>query len=47
MPYSVKVNFDKDKSIEVSGDKLEMLAKLLNEITRKYFSSFPAAKIII
>ncbi len=47
MPYSVKVNFCENMSIDVSGDNIETVVRLLNEITRKFFSSNPAAKIII
>ena len=47
MPYSIKVRIDKDRTIEVAGDQIELVVRLLNEVTRKFFSSFLADKVII
>ena len=47
MPYSVKVNFGQNSSIEVSGDDIAAVVQLLNESTRKFFPTLPAAKIEI
>ena len=45
MPYSVKVNFGQNLSIEVFGDEIGIVTQLLNETTRKFFPTIPAAKI--
>ncbi len=45
MPYSVKVNFGQNLSIEVFGDEVQIVTQLLNETTRKFFPTIPAAKI--
>jgi hypothetical protein len=37
MPYSVKVNFGQNLSIEVFGDEIAVVTQLLNETTRKFF----------
>ena len=47
MPYSIKVRIDKDRTIEVSGDQIELVVTSLNEVNRKFLSSFPADKVII
>ena len=47
MPYSVKANFGQNLSIEVSGDDIAAVVQLLNESTRKFFPTLPAAKIEI
>ena len=44
MPYSVKVNFGQNLSVEVFGDEITEVVKLLNESTRKFFPTLPAAK---
>ena len=45
MPYSVKVNFGQNLSIECFGDEVKIVTQLLNETTRKLFPTIPAAKI--
>tara|TARA_B110000263_G_C15283608_1_gene499612 strand:+ start:45 stop:188 length:144 start_codon:yes stop_codon:yes gene_type:complete len=47
MPYSVKVNFGQNLSVEVFGDKIEVVTQLLNESTKKFFPTLPASKIDI
>jgi hypothetical protein len=47
MPYSVKVNFGPNLSLEVIGDDVAVVAALLNESTKKFFPTIPAAKIEI
>jgi len=47
MPYSVKVNFGQNLSIECFGDEIEIVTQLLNETTRKFFPALPASKIEI
>ena len=47
MPYSVKVNFGQNQSIEVFGDEVQIVTQLLNETTRKFFPVLPASKIEI
>ena len=47
MPYAIKVQITQQMSIEVSGDELEYVVKLLNEGTKKFFPSTSAAKIEI
>jgi len=47
MLYAIKVQIVQQMSIEVSGDELEYVVKLLNEGTRKFFPSTSAAKIEI
>ena len=47
MVYSVTVAFSQSNSITISGDNIETVVKLLNSVTRKFFSVDPAAKIII
>ena len=47
MPYSVKVNFGQNLSLEVFGDEIEIVTQLLNETTRKFFPALPASKIEI
>jgi|TARA_R110002167_G_scaffold136180_3_gene322820 hypothetical protein len=47
MPYSVKVNFGQNLSIEVFGDEVQIVTQLLNETTRKFFPVLPASKIEI
>ena len=45
MPYSVKVNFGQNLSVEVFGDEVQIVTQLLNESTKKFFPTIPAAKI--
>jgi hypothetical protein len=45
MPYSVKVNFGQNLSIECFGDEIKIVIQLLNETTKKFFPTIPAAKI--
>jgi len=47
MLYAIKVQIVQQMSIEVSGDELEYVVKLLNEGTKKFFPSTSAAKIEI
>ena len=47
MPYSVKVNFGPNLSLEVVGDDVAVVAALLNESTKNFFPTIPAAKIEI
>ena len=47
MPYSVKVNFGQNLSIEIVGDNVAVVAALLNESTKKFFPSIPASKVEI
>lgn len=47
MPYSVKVNFGQNLSIDVFGDEIAVVIQLLNETTRKFFPISPASKIEI
>ena len=47
MGYTVKVQFPMNNSLEVSGDDVATVVNLLNEITKKFFGSTPAAKIEI
>ena len=47
MPYSVKVNFGQNLSIECFGDEVQIVTQLLNETTKKFFSVHPASKIEI
>jgi len=47
MAYAIKVQIAQQMSIEVSGDELELVVRLLNEGTRKFFPSTSAAKIEI
>jgi hypothetical protein len=37
MVYSVKVDIAPNMSIDVSGDELALVVKLLNETTKKFF----------
>jgi len=47
MGYSVKVEIAPNMSIDVSGDELALVVKLLNETTKKFFPASPASKIQI
>ena len=47
MGYSVKAHFGPDMSIEVFGDEIGTVVKLLNATTRKFFPILPASKIEI
>jgi len=47
MGYSVKAQIAQHSSIEVSGDDVATVVRLLNEVTRKFFPIFPASKIEI
>jgi len=47
MLYAIKVQIVQQMSIEVSGDELEYVVKLLNEGTKKFFPSTSTAKIEI
>jgi hypothetical protein len=47
MPYSVKVNFGQNLSVEVFGDEVQIVTQLLNQTTRKFFPVLPASKIEI
>ena len=47
MGYSVKVYFGQNLSLEVVGDDIAIVAALLNESTKKFFPTIPAAKIEI
>ena len=44
MTYSVKVQFSQYTSIDVSGDNISTVVKLVNAITRKFFPGIPGAK---
>ena len=47
MPYSVKVNFGQNLSIEVFRDEIAIVTQLLNETTRKFFPALPSSKVEI
>ena len=47
MGYSVKAQIGQFTSIEVSGDDVAVVVKLLNEATRKFFPISTASKIEI
>jgi len=47
MGYSVKVQIAPNMSIDVSGDEVSTVVKLLNETTKKFFPASPASKIQI
>lgn len=47
MGYSIKAQIAQNMSIEVSGEDVATVVKLLNETTRKFFPSSPASKIEI
>ncbi len=47
MTYTVKVQLHQNANLEVSGEDITFVVKLLNEATRKFFHSTPAAKIEI
>ena len=47
MPYSVKVNFGQNLSIECFGDEIKIVTQLLNETTKKFFPALPASKVEI
>jgi len=47
MGYSVKVQIAQNMSIEVSGDDVVTVIRLLNATTRKFFHGSPASKIEI
>ena len=47
MGYTIKVQLMKDATIEVSGDYIPTVVKLLNAVTKKFYGNTPAAKIEI
>ncbi|WP_156416033.1 hypothetical protein [Nitrosopumilus sp. Nsub] len=47
MAYAIKVQIAQQISIEVSGNEIAMVVKLLNEGTKKFLSSTGAARIEI
>ena len=47
MTYTVKVQINEFAKLEVSGDDIPYVVKLVNEMTRKFFSHLPASKIDI
>ncbi len=47
MGYAVKAHIAQNMSIEVSGDDVSIVIRLLNEATRKFFPASPASKIEI
>ncbi len=47
MGYAIKVQIAQQMSIEVSGDEIAMVVKLLNEGTKKFFPATGAARIEI
>ena len=47
MTYTVKVQIRDMASLEVSGDDIPYVVKLVNEMTRKFFPHLPASKIEI
>mgnify|MGYP006447929397 CR=1 FL=1 len=47
MVYSVKVQIAPNMSIEVSGEAVATVVRLLNETTKKFFPASPASKIDI
>ncbi len=47
MGYSIKVQFPLNSSIEVTGEDVATVVKLLNEVTRKFFPANHASKIEI
>ncbi len=47
MGYFVKVQIAQNMLIEVSGDDVAIVVRLLNGITKKFFPMSPASKIEI
>ena len=47
MGYTIKVQLMKDATIEISGDDIPTVVKLLNAVTKKFYGNIPAAKIEI
>ena len=47
MGYSVKAQIAQNMSIEISGDEVSVVVRLLNESTRKFFPTHPGSKIEI
>ena len=47
MPYSFKVNFGQNLSIECFGDEIGIVAQLLNKTTKKFFPIISDSKIEI
>ena len=47
MGYSVKVQFPLNNSLEVSGEDVATIVRLLNEVTRKFFPGNHSSKIEI
>jgi len=47
MGYFVKAQIAQNMSIEVSGDDVAIVIRLLNDVTRKFFPLSPASKIEI
>ena len=47
MTYTVKVKINDFASLEVSGNDIPYVVKLVNEMTRKFFHHLPASKIEI
>ena len=45
MAYTIKAKFAVNSEIEVAGDSPLVVIDLLNMVTRKFFSTLPAAKI--
>ena len=43
----IEVAFYQSNSITISGDNIVDVVNLLNAVTRKFYSTYPAAKIII
>jgi hypothetical protein len=47
MGYSVKVQFPLNNSLEVSGEDVATIVRLVNELTRKFFPTGYASKVEI
>ena len=47
MGYTIKVQLMPGAIIEVSGDDVPTVVKLLNAVTKKFYGNTPAAKIEI
>jgi hypothetical protein len=41
MPYSIRVTFEENKTIEVSGDDQKEVRRLVNNVTEKFFPNSP------
>jgi len=44
LPYTIRVTFEENKTIEVSGDGENEVRRLINDITEKFFPNSPWAE---